>query len=242
MHRMHNGVRALCALTFLGGTSAALAGPIYTGINPPPGGELGHQAILQNIYGGAWSVSGVRDFSNGSISAIRVADAGVGGILPVLTGSAGANEDQRWSGGTVTVTAKAKYAGDSHVFGWIDDASENPVFQPLISTNDFNNPVVVSLSPSFRWALDDISIDRLWTSFPGDNLNDSDQSIDMLTTYEITGSANPGKTWLIFWEDRINGDFDYNDAVIEINAVPAPGAAALMGLAGIAAGRRRKRD
>ena len=179
--------------------------------------------------------------TNGSITATRIADGGVGGPMSITDGTATSADDQSWSGGTVSVVAKARYAGDDSDFGWINDTPAPQAissYQTILNTGTLNNAVTVSLSPAFRWAFHDPVTGETFTSRPGDNPHGGN---DQMATYKITG-VSPSSTWLLVWEDRsVNSDHDFNDAAIQIMAVPAPGAlVASLGLLTAATGRRRR--
>lgn len=231
----------------------ANAGPIYTPINAPPSGEPGHASILQSIYGGSWSATGpaMLDVANSSAGmlATRVADGGVASPLSLLSASAGSADDSVFAGQTVVVTARARHAGDRHVFGWIDDTQASPAFQPIISSSTgMNTPVTITLSSSFRWALQNTTTGRLFTSRPDDNAgvgSRSTERFDQLVTYQVTGPAiGASKEWTLFWEDRIAGqtaDYDYNDLVVTVNAIPAPGSGLLSTLGLLLLARRQRR-
>ncbi len=232
-------------IALFAGASSAYAG--FTTVKPAPGSEKNHQQILGLVYGGTFVVneSATPTFSNGNLTFTRVNDDGMGGILNIVTSDTTPTDDQRWSiggaTGPVTVIARAKYAGDNHTFGWIDDTSAQPVYQSLGATNTFNVPVEVSLSSNFRWALNDTTKNTVWTSRASDNVSGG-KSYDQMTTYRVAGPGITQPTFLLFWEDRIAGgaDYDYNDAVIEVTAVPTPGAAGLA-LAGVLGAMRRRR-
>lgn len=244
--------RAIGALAPLAIAGSSLASPEYTAINGPPGGERSHTTILGDIYGGSWAVTGAAgiDRGNGHMSANRVADSGMGTVLSLASSSSLDAEDAVFSGQTVVVSARARYAADSHQFGWIDDTLAMPVFQPLLSTTTGGQPLAVTLSSSFRWALLDQTTGSLLTSRPSDNHgagSASNQRFDQLTTYHVVGKSDVQNEWVLFWEDRVTGqnaDYDYNDAVITVslvNVVPSPGAAALTGLGLITLNSRRRR-
>ncbi len=137
-------------------SGAAMAVPGYTTINPPPGTELNHAQILDLVYGGTFNLSGVRDFTNGSVTATRVSDNGLGGVLKILTGTPVSADDQDWSDGITTVFMEAKYAGDNHYFGWYNDTTPSG-FQALLDTSSIGSSTIVNLSSQFRWGLQNTS-------------------------------------------------------------------------------------
>jgi hypothetical protein len=238
---------AFAIAAIAGFTIIAQADAQYTTVNASPGSELGHAAILNNIYGGSWSASGV-NVTSGASTATRIMDAGAPFGVGLSSISPAISQDDVWSSGgeSVTVIARAKYAGDSHIFGWFDDTQAEPVFQPIFATGVFDAPVAVELSSSFRWALQNTSTGRTFTSLPSSNLGAgtrSGESFDQLVSYHVTGPDGLSQIAL-FWEDRIAGesaDYDYNDAVITVTTVPAPGTGLLagLGLLGLAGRRRR---
>ena len=235
--------KTIITAAILGSAGIAGATPTFTAINNSSG-EVSQAGLFHTVYGGTWTVQADgRSFSNGVMTATRVADGGVASPLTIQTSTATSADDQGWSAGTqVTIVAKTRFAADSHNFGWIDDSTapfSGPGFQVITPTSSLNTPVTVPLSTSFRWALKDLSTNQLLTSRPSDNPNGG---ADVMATYRITGSSNPGATWLLVWEDRTsNSDRDFNDSAIEVSAVPTPGTLTLAGLGVMFAGRRRRR-
>lgn len=227
--------------------AASSANAAFTNVQPAPGGEKNHQQILGLVYGGSFVLNEAASptYSNGNLTFTRVNDAGLGGVLAVVTNDATPTDDQHWSignaTGPATVIARSKYAGDNHTFGWIDDTQAEPSYQSLGSTSTFNVPVAVNLSSNFRWALNDTSMNTIWTSRASDNVV-SGEGHDQMTTYRVTGPSITQPTFLLFWEDRIGGgaDYDYNDAVIEITAVPAPSVAGLGAIGALGLLRRKR--
>jgi hypothetical protein len=74
------------------------------------------------------------------------------------------------------------------------------------------------------------------TSVSSDNPSDQDH----LVTYRVEGPGGQ-LSWLLFWEDSARpGLRDFNDLVVEIQAIPAPAAVLLggVGLALVGVGRR----
>lgn len=236
---------AVMALAALAG--AAQAGITYSTVNEPPKPEeLNHAEILSMIYGGTFTPAGVH-YSNGGVTATRVVDFGQGGPLELFCGSPQV-PDQVWTGGPASLVARAKYAGDNAAFGWRDDTSGG-AFQELLNTATLDVPVAFSGSSSFRWALNDLRTGRNFTSRVSDNLSNpadlSSSTHDQMVAYQISGLDTNDCVWVLFWEDRIEGqdfdDYDFNDAVIEVRAVPTPGSLALLGMGGALMARRRRR-
>lgn len=235
-------------LLLAGFAGSAMAAPVYTTINAPAAGELTHGQVLGSIYGGAWSANGLNFDGPSGLKATRVADDGVASPISLVTGNANSGDDKVFDtiGGTGNVFAKAKFAGDMAMFGWLNGASGGgkPTFTGLLMTQNLGSSSAVPVSNAFRWGLDNLTTGNFFTSLPNENQKTGGGDFDMMVTYEITGLAGNAKTWLLFWEDRIPdqafSDGDYNDAVIEISVVPAPGAIALLGLGGLLAARRRR--
>ncbi len=219
--------------------AGASAAPSFTTINNTSG-EVSQAQLLHAIYGGTWTaIGGSLNFTNGTLTATRAADGGMSTGLDVFSGDPALGQDDIWSGGLTTITARAKYAADTHAFGWINSGSApSSGFQSLLSTTSFNSPVTVTLSGSFRWALNDLTTGQMSSSLPSENIG----GIDQMATYRMSGAAITQPTWLLVWEDRFSGaDRDFNDSAIELVAVPTPGTTALgaMGMGLIAARRRR---
>jgi hypothetical protein len=224
-------------------SQSAYADPSFSTINNN-GPEVNQATLLSVIYGGTWTpISGTQNYTNGSMTAYRVADGGYASPLNMLAESSTA-ADEVWAGGEITITARAKYAGDTHTFGWIDGASPTPTtsnYQVLLSTSTLDQPVTAHLTESFRWALFDITTNQLLTSRPQDNPD----GLDHMITYRMVGAGFESPTWLIAWEDRttgLNSDRDFNDVAIEVVAtsVPEPGTAALLATGGLLSSRRRR--
>jgi hypothetical protein len=214
-------------------SSSALAAPVdYTVVNRSSGGGQGHRAILSSIYSGLggftrtdvmyggtnFKGSASRSFvaseftsGDGSLVVRRVQDRNGSGLLNIGNGPDGA-DDQQWEDGTVRFRAEVKRASDNSLFGFIDDANGSVA---TVVGNTGNTGVIspeFNMSTSFRWFLNNRTQKTMFTSAEGDN-----DARDHLVTYEVTGLG--AKTYLLFWEDRGSGDFDYNDSVIQLRLV-----------------------
>lgn len=252
---MHTKTRILTGIATLGLLAlgqSAMATTSFTTVNAPPSGEKNHRQILSQIYGGSfWAASNGRDYSNGNITAMRLADRGA--PTPTNLTSGVAAGDSFWTATSgVQLVAKAKFAADNSIFGWIDDSQgSGGAFQSIFNTSSLNTPATIIANGNFRWALKDLSVNRTYTSNPSDNEGSGSwcgQFFDQLVTYKITRCDNNGSVceYVLFWEDRIKGlnaDYDYNDAVIVVEAcaIPSPAAGGLAALGGLMALRRRRR-
>ncbi|MBL8876273.1 MAG: hypothetical protein JNM86_10805 [Phycisphaerae bacterium] len=227
--------------------SIANAAPVYNTIQAAPGGEQDVSSILGILFGGTFNTvggPGSLNLGNGSITAQRIADSNVGGpmSLTASVGTLSTSDGQIWSGSQVGFEVKAKYAGDNSVFGWRDDTNGG-FFSAVSNTGSIGNSGSFNVSSSFRWALQDLSTGREFTSRVSDNV-EGGNAYGQLVTYRLTGAGFSTPTWALFWEDRIAGgaDYDYNDSVIVISAmIPAPGSVATGALGLILAARRRRR-
>jgi hypothetical protein len=231
---------AIAAAAVLAASQTAFAAASFTTVNNT-GPEMSQATLLGVIYGGAWArIAGTQSYSNGPLTAFRVADGGLSSPINIATSSPALVHDTLWQGGPATLTLKAKVAADSHTFGFIDDSvtpAAGSGYQPLSATTGLNVPLVTTLPADFRWALHDTTTDQILTSRATDNPTGMDQ----LITYRIQGHSVASPTWLIAWEDRTsNSDRDFNDAVVEVTAVPAPGSAVLMGIGMMLTYRRRR--
>lgn len=238
-------ILAACALSAIASTAMAQT---YSTVNPPPSGEKNHAQILRDIYGSNFTLAGNgRDYTSGTVTAQRLADFGAGGPASLSSGTT-SSVDSFWTGASsFVVTAKAKFAADNSQFGYIDDSVSNPAFQSLFNTGSLNSETTVTVSGPFRWALKNLSQSMLLTSNPNDNRGTGwNEKLDQLVTYSISRPGLVGAEWVLCWEDRVKrdcSDYDYNDAVIVINArpIPAPASAALVGFGGMTMLRRRRR-
>jgi hypothetical protein len=214
---------ALCAAVVgMGWGSSAFAG--FSTINGPAGNESSQPNVLDHVYGGTFSLEpdGV-DYTNGTISAVRVDD-----YLPIQgnADNPGVNgTDQLWTASSVTAQVEAAFAGvPSSPFGYIPGTAAGSSFVPLFNIS--GTGFAVSGSGGFTPGSGDFQFAAenqfgILSSSPSSNKDGQDHVV----TYEIDGLGDSFKTWLLFFDDYgINGDysdFDYQDLVIQLKTVPA---------------------
>lgn len=235
---------------------AGLAYAIPTYTNVRTGSESNHLTLFNSLYGGGFAAAvlptgGVDQgngstnnaidvgFSNGTWDFLRTFDSGGTSPLDLQGSNFGFAQDTNWQDGVVDVRVTAKIAGDSHTFGWYNDASASG-FQSITTTTVGNMVDGVSLSSSFRWGLD---------TSQGMNLTSdgslSNGGLDQMVTYRVFQNGL-FYGWLLAWEDRVGdgADYDYNDAWLEIAVlatVPSPLAGGMAGLGLLGLGARRRR-
>lgn len=240
-------MKKFCMMVAAGVLAAASvpANAGYTTVGAAASGEKSIQQILDAVYGGTFTASGV-NYTNGVITATRVNDNGGSGTNDVLFGPGTAN-DQVWNGGAISAKVDARYAGFTQAFGYKTGTSGtayNSLFSVTGSGLAVSGSATVDMNVlaggTWRWARTG-SDSRVFTSRDTDNVD----GLDHMVTYEITGYSDL-KTWLIGFEDNIapNSDRDFNDLVVQVQAVPTPaaigmGLTTLAGL-GIAALRRKR--
>ncbi len=254
-------MKLLAAVAVVGLLAAPATADFFTAVSGPPGGEPSMAATFNGMYAGStFTPTGVglsvyTDTSiGGTMVATRVYDYATSGDLTskgidldLLSGSpVSGTTDQIWTDGIASARGRVRYAGFGQHFGW--DAGTNAAsFTSLLSvgSNGYYSGAFTSIGTitgDFLWARADTA--------GGSNLQWSDVSantgdnLDHMITYELTGAPGQGSTkiWLLFFDDQPGGgDRDFNDFVVEINAIPAPGAALLgvLGLGLVARLRRR---
>jgi len=211
--------------------------PAYSPVHYPPSGGMSHEEILEDVYEQEFSVSGTFEGfeSTGGIKAYRVYDQDELLSLHIVTGDQ-THIDQIWTDGIAMVSAEAKYSAQGHPqsFGWNEGGTGTNYVELLDEVGDS--------------ALIPISGDFLWGFRPGDDEWWSLQSLnggyDHMVTYYITGADLYGETiWLLFLENSPTSpeDWDYNDFVVEVSAVPEPATICLFGLGALALLRKRRK-
>ncbi len=215
----------------------------YTHVKGSPASEAGHREILSGIYGGDFTGSGTdlgnglfTLFTNGTITAERVDDFGLGTVLNLATSEPGSGDDGLWTDGIAVAAAEARYALFPQEFGFDVGLGYTKLFE--LAGSGFlvagSGMVNFSLGTTWAWARANdsdstlVNVQYSLDSMNGDNL-------DHMLTYRITGIPNvppKQKVWLLFWED-LNGaqgndtdpdnrgfraDRDFNDMVVEVRA------------------------
>lgn len=221
-------LRGLAVAATLGAGSAVFAVSSYTPVNAPIyAGEKSVAEILGNVYGGTFTPSG-NDLTNGTITAVRVADNDSTGNKTNLVniGNTG-NDDRVWTDGIASGEAHARFASYAQKFGYLPGASGGSYtnlfdvtgsgYSATGSFTDLDFGATLGNPANWRWARNGDG--GLWSSDPVDN---GANAYDHLVSYRITGltdAAHTGKTtWMLFWEDLNLGDADYNDLAVEIIA------------------------
>jgi hypothetical protein len=243
-----------CVATFVALAATPTTRADFTPVHMPPGGEADHLSIFEAFYspGTAWHASGSRtdaegnvvDLTNGSLVATRVHDWGFGGVLDAQSLFFGEVDDQSWTGGELTVTAVARYAGYTQEFGYDLDGDELGYVQLFdLSGNQMgvSGAGTLELGPgdTLAWMRDGNHGGR-WSSRIADNSDDRDHMV----TYSVSGMDDGLARWMLFWEDLPGGgDLDYNDLAVEVTApIPEPGTGATVVLAcGVLVSLRRRR-
>lgn len=234
----------------------------FTTINPPAAGEDTHQQIFSQIYqqeGGNFTPFGTRgvDFANNSLIAFRVDDQinrGEGGPTE-MGGPTGVDDtDQLWQAMFTGATAEAKFAAYQQSFGYFDGASGGSFTQLFQLIGDrYNVQGEANISSlagrTLRWGRGGGPVfpsgqPRIVSSLNADNPD----NFDHMVTYQILERGRGGVAplrWVILFEDILQGepfaDFDFNDLVVEINAIPEPATISAAGLLCLLGLRRRRR-
>lgn len=140
--------------------------------------------------------------------------------------------DAIWADGTVDIAFRAKYAGDNQVIGTLAGVS-GMSFADAVTIAGGNtvsafNALLSTNGTPFRFGR---SSGSLTTATESSDMTNPDVMISFL----VTGPGIAEPTYAIFFEDRPNGDRDFNDVAVLFSGVsggpviPLPGAA-VMGL------------
>jgi hypothetical protein len=232
------------ALAGIGLASTAFAGFTTIQTPPLPGGET-QAGLLDGIYGGTFTLEDGVDYSNGTLTAVRVSDT-----LPNTSSLSYTNPgpnatDQTWAASSLTATVKfsqAEYV--SSPFGYFPGASgPTSAFVPLFSVTGgtFSASGTGSFSPSGVFRLGADNIYGYLSSSPSDNADGNDHMI----TYQIQGLPGPDTTWLVAFNDYGNDGtgstedayYDFQNLVVQLQTLPAsstPEPGSLMVIGGLA--------
>lgn len=241
--------RSLILFFAAAAASPALAQSL-TVVNEPWAGEATHAEILANAFGGSFASLGTTEgvnyqsgnsntltelgFSNGTLTAMRVADSGSTGMTNLENILSG--DDSTFSRGSYRAEVMGGYSSLSHEFGVV---REDGSFRSMLATgNQFGR--TFHPDEDFEWAMT-ASNGAMFSSESGDGNGN-----DHMVTYAVYDANNQFVAAVLFFEDWAGSgsDYDYNDLTVMLTLAPAP-QAALLGLAGIggiglAASRRRR--
>ena len=221
MRRKFSAIVLGAAMSVAGASHASL-----TTIQAPPSREANQAQILSHFYGGTFVASG-NDFSNGSLTAVRLNDSG---------------GDTNFTGGDYTVTTIAKFADRNEGFGYVPGTTGGS-YQKLFEVSGSNygasgSATVNTGSGDFRWAMNGNS-----ATYTTDAANNAGGK-DAVVTYKVEGTADNLTHYALFWEN-LNADEpasvktrnDYNDLAVDVasgadvssassggNSVPLPAA------------------
>jgi len=245
--------------------SADLGGAINGALTGTPSSEGGMGSmsvvqILNRVYGNtdesvagtvlnvSGSIQGTLSFASNGFTATRIHDfsgasaSNVGGGMHLGDAT---GVDQVWRDGTVVSSAAAKFAGANQYFSYRYNTGPT-IGAPSLFTdvNGFNQTAsaTFNLIPGgdFRWirANNSNGTGNILTSRASDNSNSGE---DRMITFLIQGPTLAQRTYMVFFEDRLGGDSDFNDLAVELVVmIPLPtGAAMGMASLGLLAIRRR---
>lgn len=215
-----------------------------TALKAPPTSEVGHEQILEHVYGGNFSKVG-DDFYSGSVSAKRLDDwMSSIGVQSLKQGECGYSTDRLFCG-KFDVRAVARFSGNSQSLGVVGESSGSHKLLSVSGSGfDINNAhATLDLgNETFKWSRWGDS--GYQTSVDTDNLDFRDH----MATYVIEGlPGQTSPTFMLFWEDLNRTASmplkrswaDYNDLVLEVKSaahavpLPAPAIAGLIMLAGM---------
>jgi len=237
--KLARALAAAAAVACLGLATSARAG--FSTIQTPLSGNMTQPALLDHIYGGTFTLEDGVDYTNGTITAVRISDT-----LPNTSSLSYDNPgptatDQIWQDNTFQATVEYSSAEyPSTPFGYIPGSSGG-TFTPLFTVSGSGYAVTGSgsfspASGTFRVAAVNHFGDL--SSLPSDNTD----SQDHMVTYEIDGTGGTGDTYLALFTDYGNSGtdayFDYQNLVVQLQTnssnVPEPGS--LMIIGGVALG------
>lgn len=189
--------------------AAGSAGAGFTTIAPPFIGEVGHEQVLESVFGGDFVASGL-DFTNGTVTATRVND----------------DDNQLFTIPVLDAEAEAVFASLDQTFGYLPGPSGGD-FVTIFDVSGQDFAVTGSVSgltiedQPFRFA-------RMGVNGVDSSLDADNGGLDKLVTYEIGGLDTDGAVTLLFFEDILGtaADDDFQDLVVKVTARPIPTPAA----------------
>ena len=213
-------------------TAAALASTgtqaaVYTDVLAAPSREQSHAEILSSYFGGDFTADGV-NFTNGNTQVTRVSD----------------DMDQTYAASSWSALTIATWAGAEQSFGTIADG----VVFDVTGDDDYAQGQANNVIGSSEIAFARFGTQRN-TITTSTNTLDNPFGNDYVVTYTYSINGDPVENkYLLFFEDLANGDFDYNDLVVEVTLnpiddetdVPEPASLCLIGLGSLIMLRRRR--
>ncbi len=236
----------VAAIGFSGGVAGAAS---YTTVDDAAFGEDGHLLIFEEVYGGGEAGSFGLDANNRDFIGSGAA-AGISAIRLADTNSQGP-DDQIWDNamlgnGPIRARAVASFARFPQSFGYVPGVTEDVETEFVnlfdVTGSEFNvqgSSMNIDLGhlESFRWAREGVA-GVMHTSLEADN-----DDLDHMVTYKIEGLDRLQPIYMLFFEDSFQ-DWDYQDMVVEIAAVPSPAAVGpglgLLGMLGLIRRRRNR--
>ncbi|MEM9661941.1 MAG: hypothetical protein AAF937_06490 [Planctomycetota bacterium] len=238
-------------MSILAATLAVPAlGQTLTVVNEPWPGEATHAQMLADAFGGTFTSLGTAEginyntsssatltdtgFTNGSFTAVRVADSG-SSMAPNLT-SLATGSDSIFARGSYDAVSLGGFSSLSHEFGYMEESGE---FNSLVSSST-GFSMDYHPKADFEWAMKASN----GATFSSDS--DANEGRDHMVSYAIYNDQNEFIAAVLFFEDfgGEGSDWDYNDFSVMLTLAPTP-QAAMLGLAGLGgiglgAGRRRR--
>lgn len=233
---MKRPMEVLLAAMVVAVMAGSAFGAPYTIVGDPAGGEQGHEAIIETVYGLPVSqgIDGV-SWTGTGFTATRIADTGGVAALALSQPDvvSGPFDDQSWHDGVAAFAAEAKYAAYNQTFGFAYNGDVG--WQELLRVSGDGFAVTTTASgagsqlggaSSAFFSADPLHWVRAgesgtWTdNVSSSRVSDNSDGMDHMVSYLIEDTrlgAVTDTTWLVFFEDIVGdcSDWDYNDLVVE---------------------------